>query len=691
MHWLVEVSRVGDTAPSERYCIDARRWQSALQEARRMRGDSGALPKLTIELTDNGYRAIDPELKVRYLVSEAPPGMPLTDGARAILSTHPPPVESIRPPATTATGSTPSVAPRPSRSLVPSTPPAAAPSATDAGTPVVATSSGPETSPPAATSATGTVTRTKSTPPPVNPAAFTAATSWPPVAEVPPAAPAPEPPAAEPPPALETTAAQGSAPPPAGTTSSVPPPSAQVIRQREERPSEASPIAYRELALAVRAGTSRAEVEALLRSRFDEVRATMAGDTRRFVQLAAFDHVFVKRPMRAPLGTLVWKDWRGEPVLSFPGFGEADEAGPPSSLSSARMPSWTTSLMTSIAPRPQLTPAPPVASDVPIAAVRDVTSARVTGSSPSAAAPPAAPTAPSPSGAVVTAAPPVASAAPARRSEAPAPGSLVPARVVSVGPSKPPSGSTSVPPKAPEVATARPPSNPPVPLTNVRASQPPPEALRATDVLTAPEPTPLRRSDPALGRRSDPPSRRSDPSLLRPHRRAPGEDLIGELFERMHELAFMADIPSGADYVLNVLFDFIPCEAMLVHVFDLGRREFVVVRAHGPSMRDALLFRTPDTDPLVIEIMRRRSVLMNGASPLHSLAFDRLGVQAKQILSGAARHGGRYLGLIEIANPLGGTPFHQGETNAFEYVCEQFADFVASRPLVLDDDLILRA
>jgi hypothetical protein len=29
--------------------------------------------------------------------------------------------------------------------------------------------------------------------------------------------------------------------------------------------------------------------------------------------------------------------------------------------------------------------------------------------------------------------------------------------------------------------------------------------------------------------------------------------------------------------------------------------------------------------------------------------------------------------------------------NALEYVCEQFAEFVASRPLVLDEDIVLRA
>jgi len=153
----------------------------------------------------------------------------------------------------------------------------------------------------------------------------------------------------------------------------------------------------------------------------------------------------------------------------------------------------------------------------------------------------------------------------------------------------------------------------------------------------------------------------------------------------------MADIVSGADFVLNVLYDLIPCEAMLVHVFDLGRREFVVVRAHGPNFREALLFRTPDSDPLVLQVMRQRSIVSNGAPSLRSGAFERQGVHPAQVLSGSARQGGRYLGFIELANPQGGTPFHEGEAHALEYVCEQFAAFVAARPVVLDEDLVLRA
>src|SRR5687768_8557022 len=90
MRWLVEVSHVGESNASERYVIEANRWQSALLEARRLRGDQGGLPKLTIELMDDGYRAVDPALKVRYLIRQAPTDLPLTEGARVRHTSMPP-------------------------------------------------------------------------------------------------------------------------------------------------------------------------------------------------------------------------------------------------------------------------------------------------------------------------------------------------------------------------------------------------------------------------------------------------------------------------------------------------------------------------------------------------------------------------------------------------------------------------
>jgi hypothetical protein len=157
----------------------------------------------------------------------------------------------------------------------------------------------------------------------------------------------------------------------------------------------------------------------------------------------------------------------------------------------------------------------------------------------------------------------------------------------------------------------------------------------------------------------------------------------------MHELSFHVDLVSGADFVVRVLSELIPCEGTVVHAFDLAKHEFVVIRARGPKQRDALLHRTPDVDPVVHAIMRARSLSTNGSSPTRSGAFAKLGVEPRAVLAGAARQGGRYLGIIELANPQGGTPFHEGEANALEYVCEQFAEFVSQRPVVLDPDVVL--
>ena len=72
MRWFVEVSRVGETSSDEKYCVEAKQWQAALQEARKLRGDSGPLSKFSIELLDEGYRAVDPKQKLRYVVAKAP-------------------------------------------------------------------------------------------------------------------------------------------------------------------------------------------------------------------------------------------------------------------------------------------------------------------------------------------------------------------------------------------------------------------------------------------------------------------------------------------------------------------------------------------------------------------------------------------------------------------------------------------
>jgi GAF domain-containing protein len=182
------------------------------------------------------------------------------------------------------------------------------------------------------------------------------------------------------------------------------------------------------------------------------------------------------------------------------------------------------------------------------------------------------------------------------------------------------------------------------------------------------------------------------PATAGAQRRGSGDDLIAELFERLHELVFAEGIVAGASYVLDVLLDVIPCELALVHVFDLNTRKFVVVRSHGPGLERALLEATADTDPLIAEVMHKAQAVQVDAAADPRLQNGRWRAAAsplRHVLCGAVRQGGRYLGLIELGNPAGGTPFAKNEINALDYACEQFAEFVATHPVVIDRDAVL--
>jgi GAF domain-containing protein len=145
--------------------------------------------------------------------------------------------------------------------------------------------------------------------------------------------------------------------------------------------------------------------------------------------------------------------------------------------------------------------------------------------------------------------------------------------------------------------------------------------------------------------------------------------------------------------VLSVLNEMLPCDGVLIHVFDINTGHFVVVRAKGPNASTVLLQRLPDQDPFVQLVMRSpRSIsIQNAASDprFNGPRWQAVGVTPKYALCGGVQLGGRYLGLIELVNPQGDTPFHTSELNALDYICEQFADFLSKKPLVLAADVVL--
>src|SRR5215472_4437614 len=71
MRWLVEVTSLGK-ADKESLSVEAESWQKALQAAREQRGESAPMSGFSIELLDDGCRAVDPASRLKYEVHRAP-------------------------------------------------------------------------------------------------------------------------------------------------------------------------------------------------------------------------------------------------------------------------------------------------------------------------------------------------------------------------------------------------------------------------------------------------------------------------------------------------------------------------------------------------------------------------------------------------------------------------------------------
>jgi hypothetical protein len=87
------------------------------------------------------------------------------------------------------------------------------------------------------------------------------------------------------------------------------------LSTRAEDPSPGSPISYRERSYYVGDNIDRSRIEAAVHGELERIRMELGGRPRgQFVNLAVFDHAFEGKPLRPPIATLVWKDWRGAPV-----------------------------------------------------------------------------------------------------------------------------------------------------------------------------------------------------------------------------------------------------------------------------------------------------------------------------------------------------------------------------------------
>jgi GAF domain-containing protein len=174
--------------------------------------------------------------------------------------------------------------------------------------------------------------------------------------------------------------------------------------------------------------------------------------------------------------------------------------------------------------------------------------------------------------------------------------------------------------------------------------------------------------------------------------RLEGDELLTDLFEAMAELHFLGDAIEGADFVLAQAMAKLPCEVGLVSLFDMANREYVVVRQIG-GKRSGLLLRLAQHGKLAQSAMRySRAVVVVDASRQRDQVDRRwreIGVTLRSLVCAPVELDGRYLGLIELGNPIDGRPFRETDGHALTYMGRQFAEFVADRGVVTDPERVL--
>jgi hypothetical protein len=411
----------------------------------------------------------------------------------------------------------------------------------------------------------------------------------------------------------------------------------QVIFKREQDATDAVPLTYREYVYLVPPGTSETDAEILLVAQLDLVRRSLERVAPgKLVNLGVFDVAFQGKPSTPPIATLAWKDWRGVPDLAFPRRPGATPAKAPAVVASPIV-------AIAAAPAPAAVPA-----SVPAPA-------------------PAAIPAPAP----IAAAAPVAVAVPAPVPVAPlvAPPLAAP---VSVPPAAAPATLTPSAPPAPLIQSA-----PPAPLiqsTPVAPPAPAPAAVAPAPAAPVAAPAAIRTATPGTG-------------VALP-RRIRGEDLIAELFEAMHDLHFVRDSVEGGDFCLALAMEKLPSQAGMVHLYDINSREFLVSSVRGPSTGKLLAHRHPETDELLSAAMRKRRTVVLDKATSEAQTIERYAAigGVRSLMVAPVMQSGRFLGAIELVNPLDGQPFTEAEGNALAYIAEQFAEFVATRGIVIDPE-----
>lgn len=170
------------------------------------------------------------------------------------------------------------------------------------------------------------------------------------------------------------------------------------------------------------------------------------------------------------------------------------------------------------------------------------------------------------------------------------------------------------------------------------------------------------------------------------------KDLESAMHEGVDRLSSAQDALEGADLVLELVQEKLPCALAMISFHDPKAREFVVVRAFGTAL-GALYARTSEFTPIVRAALLSGSAVVSGqaASDTRVRADERwkaIGLAPASLVCLPLQDEGRHLGLLELVNPMDGAPFSEEEGRALAPLGQAFAVFLAARELLIEGDRI---
>ncbi|HVW27102.1 MAG TPA: hypothetical protein VHC69_17170 [Polyangiaceae bacterium] len=239
------------------------------------------------------------------------------------------------------------------------------------------------------------------------------------------------------------------------------------------------------------------------------------------------------------------------------------------------------------------------------------------------------------------------------------------ARVRQTTPAPPPEGGVSS-----LRALAPPPSSDPAPPLEGTWSEPPPR-----DTLSSPLPPGHDATS------SDDAGAAGAPVSIR---RAAADPLLS-VIEALHALRRCEGVVEGAALVLRTALEAIPCAAGMVHVADVGTRDFVVVAASGERSADTIGTRTTDTDAVLSRAFDAMQAITADLPSVVIGVLPRFGAMRASglVLCAPVQHDGQNVGAIELVGPRERGVFTDGDRHAMTYVGERFAEFLADRSILL--------